>query len=52
MSTSRSESGYGSGLRSTALTTEKMALLAPIPSARVRIATAVNAGLFASTRTP
>ena len=31
-----SGSGYGSGRRITALTTEKMAVLAPMPSASVR----------------
>ncbi len=42
--TSRSDCGYGSGRNSTERTTLKIAPLAPIPSARVSSATAVNAG--------
>ena len=37
--TSASGSGYGSGRSSTPLTTLKMALVAPMPSASVRTAT-------------
>jgi hypothetical protein len=37
--------GYGNGLSSTARTTVKAATFAPIPSARVNIATAVKPGL-------
>ena len=44
MPTSCSGWGNGSGLSRTALTTLKMAVFAPIPSARVRIATKVNPG--------
>ena len=40
MKRSRSGSGYGSGFSSTPLTTLKIALFAPIPSASVRIVTA------------
>jgi hypothetical protein len=36
----------GSGFSSTAFTTLKMALFAPIPSARVSTATVVKPGLF------
>jgi hypothetical protein len=39
MNISRSGWGYGSGFRRTPLTTEKMAVLAPMPSASVRIVT-------------
>ena len=46
-----SASGYGRGRSSTALTTVKMAVLAPIPSASVSTATAVNPGLFSIVRT-
>src|SRR6266705_698725 len=42
----------GNGRRSTALIKLKMELLAPIPSARVRTATTVKPGLFASVRQP
>src|SRR5665647_3374278 len=41
---SRSGWGKGSGRRSSALTALKIAVLAPIPIASVRMATAVNAG--------
>ena len=51
-STSCSGSGYGSGFSSTPFTTEKSAVFAPIPSASVRIATAVNPGDFARIRRP
>src|SRR5579885_443243 len=50
--TSCSECSKGRGRSSTALTTEKMAVFAPTPSAVTRIATAVKPGLFDSTRTP
>jgi len=40
MKTRRSGDGYGRGLRMTPLTTLKIAVLAPIPSASVRIVTA------------
>src|SRR6185437_10711289 len=43
MVTSRSALGYGSDLSSTVSTTLKIALLAPMPSARVRTTTAVKA---------
>src|SRR5947209_10567824 len=46
----RSASGYGSGRRRTALTMLKIAVLAPIPSASVIIATAENAGFLISPR--
>src|SRR5690348_7587544 len=39
-------SGYGSGLSRTALTTLKMAVFAPMPSASVSTATAVKPGCF------
>jgi hypothetical protein len=41
--TTRSGSGNGTGFRSTALTTEKMAVFAPMPRASAAIAAAVNA---------
>src|SRR5882672_681808 len=50
--TSCSGSGYGRGFRSTPFTTENSAVLAPIPSARVRIATKAKPGDFTSMRTP
>ena len=40
MKSSRAGSGYGSGLSSTPLMTLKIALLAPMPSASVRMVTA------------
>src|SRR4051812_635057 len=46
----RSASGYGKRSRKTALTTVKMALFTPIPSARVRTATNVKPGDFRSCR--
>src|SRR5579864_8863342 len=46
----RSGSGYGSGWSRTVLTTEKMAVLAPMPRARAAIATAVNPGVLISRR--
>jgi hypothetical protein len=42
--TSCSESTYGSGLKTRARTTLKMAVLAPMPSVSVITATAANAG--------
>src|SRR4249919_3581418 len=48
--TSRSGCANGSGANSTLRTTEKMAVLAPIPSASVRTATAVNPGARISSR--
>jgi len=50
--TSRSASEKGSGFRRTAFTTLKMALLAPIPRARVAIATRLNPGACRSRRKP
>jgi hypothetical protein len=41
----------GRDLKSTASTIEKIAVLPPIPRARVRRQTAVNPGAFASMRT-
>ena len=41
---SRSGSGYGSGLSSSALTTLKMAVLAPMPMASETTITSDNAG--------
>ena len=49
--TSRSGSRYGSGRSRTAFTTLKIAVLAPMPSARVSTAIAVNPGERASCRT-
>src|SRR6266566_1166707 len=46
----RSGSGKGNGRSSTPYTTVKIAVLAPIPRASVRTATAVNPGFFASIR--
>ena len=43
--TSRSLSGYGSGRSSTALTTLKTAVVAPMPSASVMTAAAAKPGL-------
>ena len=48
---SQSGSGYGSGRSSTALTTLKMAVLAPMPSARTRIAAIAKPGRLRRTRT-
>ena len=44
----RFASGYGSGRSRTALTMLKIAVFAPIPSARVRIETAAKAGFLVS----
>ena len=43
--TRRSASGKGTGRSMTALTTEKIAVLAPIPSVKAAMAASVNAGL-------
>ncbi len=51
-STSRSASGYGRGRRRIALITLKIAVLAPMPSARVRTATRVKAGVRRRARVP
>src|SRR4051812_133673 len=48
----RSALPYGSGLRRTALTTLKIAVLAPIPRARVMIAVRANAGFLRSVLAP
>src|SRR5262249_36391516 len=48
--TSRSGDGNGSGFNNTALTTLKMAVFAPIPSASVTTATRVNPGDLRSWR--
>jgi hypothetical protein len=50
--TSRDGSRYGSGRSSTALTTEKIAVFAPMPSASVSTATAVKPGFLRIVRTP
>ena len=47
---SRSASGYGTGFNNTASTTEKIAVFAPIPSARVRTATVAKPGDFRKLR--
>ncbi len=52
MVTRRSGSGYGRGSSSTPSMTENSAVLAPMPSARVKSATAVKPGLRRSTRAP
>src|ERR1051325_7892786 len=49
-STSRSGSRYGSGRRSAAFTTEKIAVLAAIPRASVRIAVIAKAGVLRNAR--
>jgi hypothetical protein len=48
--TRRSGAAYGSGRSRVASTRAKMALLAPMPRARVAAATSVNAGAFLSCR--
>jgi hypothetical protein len=48
--TSRSESGKGRERSNTPFTTEKIAVLAPMPSARVMTATAANPGAFRTCR--
>ncbi len=49
--TMRSGSGYGNGFSSTAFTMEKIAVLAPMPSARAATAASVKPGLFRKERT-
>ncbi len=49
---SRSGSAQGRGRSSTAFTTEKIAVLAPIPSARAASATRVKPGVFRRNRRP
>src|SRR5687767_15118043 len=49
--TTRSGSGTATGFRRTALTTEKMAVLAPMPSVSAATAASVKAGLCANIRT-
>ncbi len=44
--TKRSDPGYGNGLNSTPLTTEKIDVFVPMPSASARIATIVKPGLL------
>ena len=51
-STRRFGSGNGSRLRRVVLIALKMVVLAPIPSASVRTATAVKPGFFANVRSP
>jgi hypothetical protein len=51
MSTSRSARSTGIGRNITALITEKIALLAPMPSAMVATAANANPGLASSRRT-
>src|SRR6266571_394189 len=51
-STSREMSFTGNGCRRIALTTVKIVVFAPIPSASDNIATALNPGLFSSTLAP
>src|SRR5579862_6337407 len=46
----RSEWGYGRGASKTAVTTEKIAVLAPMPRARAATATVVKPGLAIKTR--
>ena len=50
MSTTLSDSRYASGLSSTASITENIAVVAPMPSASDKIATAANPGLFRNCR--
>ena len=52
MVTSCSGWGYGKGLKSTPFTTEKIAVFAPMPSVRVRIATVVKTGDLRYIRKP
>jgi hypothetical protein len=47
----RSSGEYGRGRSSTPLTTLNMAVLAPMPKAKVTTTTVVNAGFFAKERT-
>jgi|SRR5436853_4367104 len=48
--TRRDGSGYGSGVSNTVLTSEKIAVLAPMPTASVRTATRVNPGFVRHVR--
>ena len=48
--TMRSESGAATGLSKTAVTTEKIAVLAPIPSVDAATAASVRAGALSPTR--
>ena len=48
--TRRSGSGNGTGFSSTALTTEKIAVFAPMPSARAATAAIVKLGLCRNVR--
>src|SRR4029079_7439325 len=48
--TIRSGSGYGNGLRSTVLTTENTAVVAPMPSASAASAAKLNARCWPSMR--
>jgi len=48
--TRRDGSLYGSGVSSTPFTTEKIAVLAPMPSASVSTTMSVKPGLFARVR--
>ena len=50
VTTRRSASAYGSGRSSTAFTTLKMAVVAPIPSASVSTATSVKPGVLRKAR--
>src|SRR5688572_20593880 len=50
MRTMRPSSGYGRGRSSTPSTTEKIAVVAPMPSASVRMAARVKTGCFLNTR--
>jgi len=52
MSARDAGSRYGMGRSTTAFTTLKMAVLAPMPSASVRMATAAKPGERQSTRRP
>jgi hypothetical protein len=49
---SRSASGYGSGFRSTAWMTLKIAVFAPMPRLSVATATSVKPGFLTSMRAP
>jgi len=48
--TTRSASGMATGFSSTALTTEKIAVFAPMPSVSAATAATVNAGLCTNIR--
>ena len=49
-STSRAGSAYGSGLINAASTNPKIAVLAPMPSVRIRIAVTAKPGLLRNCR--